>query len=189
MIKYLRFLSDFFEDYRFSKINPKILTFGHVNRKSIVLGSLNKGNRSVQLLHSYNLFKINIMKNSLKKSPLVAILVCCSIFLMANQSFAQKLSIQKLDNNSVQKETERIVKAQQNLNRIYEDSKNDDLFERRMTELMNSYGIELGFSDIIDFMTKPVLELNKIAPKFPKKTEQFCEQLEKIIFYQTKNKK
>ena len=76
---------------------------------------------------------------------------------MANQSFAQKLSIQKLDNNSVQKETERIVKAQQNLNRIYEDSKNDDLFERRMTELMNSYGIELGFSDIIDFMTKPVL--------------------------------
>lgn len=188
MIKYLRFLSDLFEDYRFSKTNPKGLSFSHANPRNLVLGSDKKRIRGMQLLRPVYLFKINIMKNSLKKSPLVVILVCFSIFLISNQSCAQKLSIQKLDNKSVQKETERIVKAQQNLNRIYEVSKNDNLFERRMTELMNSYGIELGFSDIIDFMTKPVLELNKIAPKFPKKTDQFCEQLEKIIFYQTKKK-
>ena len=67
MIKYLRFLSDFFRRLSFSNINPKILTFGHVNRKSIVLGSLNKGNRSVQLLHSYNLFKINITEKLSEK--------------------------------------------------------------------------------------------------------------------------
>ena len=190
MKKYLRFLYNFFEDYRYSKINPKRLISGQGKRKTIVLCSSTLRNRGMQQFSQpFNLFKINIMKNSLKKSPLVVILVCFSIFLMANQSFAQKLSIQKLDNNSVQKETERIVKAQQNLNKIYEVSKNDDLFERRVTELMNSYGIELGFSDVMDFMSKPILELNKIAPKFPKKTDQFCEQLEKIIFYQTKKKK
>ena len=74
-----------------------------------------------------------------------------------------------MDNNSVQNDTERIINVQHDLNIVYEDSKNDDLFERRMTDLMNSYGIELGFSDIIDFMTKPVLELNKTALSLSKK--------------------
>ena len=113
MIKYLRFLYNFFEDYRYSKINPKRLISGQGKRKTIVLCSSTLRNLGMQQFSQpFNLFKINIMKNSLKKSPLVVILVCFSIFLMANQSFAQKLSIQKLDNNSVQKETERIVKAQ-----------------------------------------------------------------------------
>ena len=189
MIKYLRFLSDLFEDYRFSKINPKILTFGHVNRKSIEIAPLNKGINSMQMSHPIILFKINIMKNSLKKSPLVALLVCFSIFLMANQSFAQKLSTQKMDNNSVQKETERIVKAQQNLENIFESNKNELEFKQEISNLFQKYSNKLGFIGINGFLDKSEKELFKMSQYYPRETEQFCVQLEKIINYQTKKKK
>lgn len=186
MIKYLRFLSNLFEDYRFSNINPKILTFGHVNRKSIELVPLSKGISFMQLLHSYNLFKINIMKNSLKKSSLVVVLVCFSIFLLNKQSHAQKLIDAKLDNKSVQNDTERIINVQHDLNIVYEDLKNDEVFQSRMADLMNSYGIELGFSDIVDFMSRPIVELDKTALSLPNEADIFCRQLEKIILHQRK---
>lgn len=189
MIKYLRFLYNLFEDFRYSKINPKRLISGQGKRKTLVLSSLTLRNRGMQQFSQpFNLFKINIMKNSLKKSPLVAILVCFSIFLLTNQSYAQKLIDPKLDNKFVQIDTERIVNVQHDLNRVYEDSKNDEVFQSRMAALMNSYGIELGFSDLIDFMTKPISELNKTATLLPSETDIFCRQLEKIILHQRKKK-
>ena len=89
MNNYLRFLYDLFEDYRFSKINPKILTFGYVNRKAIVLGSLKKRNRSAQLLHPYNLSKINFMKNSLTFKFIQTFIVFFICSMIWNQSQAQ----------------------------------------------------------------------------------------------------
>ena len=189
MIKYLRFLSDPLKDFRFSKINPKILTFGRANRKTIVLGSFYKKNRSVQLLHPYNLFKINIMKNSLKKSPLVVVLVCFSIFLMANKSFAQKLSAQKLDINTVHKDTERIFTGQQNLENIFESNKNNLEFKQEISNLFREYSNRLVFKGIQGFLNMSEKELNKMSLYYPRETKQFCEQLEKIINYQTKKKK
>ena len=190
MIKYLRFLYDLFEDFCYSKINPKRLISGQGKRKTLALCSLTLGNRGVQQFSQpFNLFKINIMKNSLKKSPLVAILVCCSIFLMANQSFAQKLSVQKMDNNSVQKETERIVKAQQNLENIFESNKNNLEFKQEISNLFQQYSNKLGFIGTNGFLDKSEKELFKMSQYYPREIEQFCVQLEKIIYYHTKKKK
>ena len=55
-----------------------------------------------------------------------------------------------------------------------------------MADLRNSYGIELGFSDIVDFMSRPIVELDKTALSLPNEADIFCRQLEKIILHQRK---
>ena len=89
MIKHLRFLSAFLEEFRFSKISSINPSFGQEDRKILVLVSDVKRSHLLHLPHTFQSFKFNIMKNSLTFKFIRTFMVFFLYSMIWNQSHAQ----------------------------------------------------------------------------------------------------